>query len=42
MVIMRHIRTISDFFAVRALGRDVAEFGFDIDLRSNAVPRGQT
>jgi hypothetical protein len=35
-------RTVSDFFAVGALGRDVAEFRLDIDLRSNAVPRGQS
>ena len=35
-------RTVSDFFTVGTLGRDVAELRLDIDLRSNAVPRGQS
>lgn len=39
---MRRRLTVPDFFAVGALGRDVAEFRLDIDLRSDAVPRGQS
>lgn len=35
------IYTVPDFFSVRTLCRYVAELRLDIDLRPDAVPRGQ-